>query len=122
MYVDTRTCFSNGRKFNTYVFNTNEEAINFMKENDKIKERYSCFESSSKYYVCYYVQLKGDKKKMKINIFVNGKYVYSTNKYQTCKEAIAELKQKKNVEVASVPNYKIFVSDGDIITAKSIKN
>jgi len=65
---------------------------------------------------------KRRQEKMKISIFVNGNYVYSTNKYQTCKEAIAELKQKKNVEVASIPNYKIFVNDGDIITAKSIKN
>lgn len=55
MYIDTRTCVSNSRKFETYVFNTNEEALQFMKENDKIKERYSCFESSGKYYVCYYV-------------------------------------------------------------------
>lgn len=55
MYLDTKTCYANGRKFDTYVFNTNKEAMEFMKENDKTKERYSCFESGGQYYTCYYV-------------------------------------------------------------------
>ena len=55
MYIDTKTALSSGREFETYAFNTNEEAIHFMRENDKAKERYSCFESGGQYYVCYYV-------------------------------------------------------------------
>lgn len=54
MYLDTKTCYANGRKFDTYVFDTNEKAMQFMRNNDRLKERYSCFESGGKYYVCYY--------------------------------------------------------------------
>ena len=58
---------------------------------------------------------------MKINVYVNGVYAYSTNKHKACKEAIAELKQKKSVEVASIPSYKISVDENDTITGKRIK-
>lgn len=53
----------------------------------------------------------------KIDIVINGVYAYSTNAYRTCKEAIAALREKRSVTVASIPDYTVTVKPEDKITA-----
>lgn len=53
----------------------------------------------------------------KIDVAINGVYAYSTNAYRTCKEAIAALREKRSVTVASIPNYTVTVKPEDKITA-----
>ena len=53
----------------------------------------------------------------KIDIAINGSYAYSTNAYKTRKEAIASLRAKRSVTVASIPNYTVTVKPDDKITA-----
>lgn len=53
----------------------------------------------------------------KIDVAVNGVYVYSTNAFRTCKEAIAELREKRSITVTSIPDYTITVKPEDKITA-----
>lgn len=53
----------------------------------------------------------------KIDVAINGVYAYSTKAYKTCKEAIAALRNKRSVTVASIPRYTITVKPGDKITA-----
>lgn len=53
----------------------------------------------------------------KIDVAINGAYAYSTNAYRTCKEAIAALREKRSVTVASIPDYTVTVKPEDKITA-----
>ncbi len=53
----------------------------------------------------------------KIDVAINGVYAYSTNAYRTCKEAIAALREKQSVTVASIPDYTVTVKPEDKITA-----
>lgn len=54
----------------------------------------------------------------KINVFLNGKYIYSTNTYKRCKDAIASLLNERSVTVVSVPANKYYeIKDGDKVTA-----
>lgn len=53
----------------------------------------------------------------KIDVYVNGKYVYSTTWCRTCKEAVAELRNRRTVKVASVPDYVVDVKPEDKVTA-----
>lgn len=53
----------------------------------------------------------------KIDVFVNGKYVYSTQWCRTCKEAVQELRNRRQVKVASVPDYVVDVKPEDKVTA-----
>lgn len=53
----------------------------------------------------------------KIDVAINGVYAYSTNAYRTCKEAIAALREKRSVTVASIPDYTVTVKPEDKITA-----
>lgn len=53
----------------------------------------------------------------KIDVAINDVYVYSTNAYRTCKEAIAALREKQSVTVASIPDYTVTVKPEDKITA-----
>lgn len=53
----------------------------------------------------------------KIDVAINGVYVYSTNIYKTCKAAIAALQEKRSVTVASIPDYAVTVKPEDKITA-----
>lgn len=39
----------------------------------------------------------------KINVYVNGIYKFSTNKYKTCKEVIEHIRAVKHLQIASVP-------------------
>ena len=58
----------------------------------------------------------------KIDIFVNGKYQFSTNRYKTQREAINHIRAVKHIEIASVPaTHYLTVYDYDRITAKYSK-
>ena len=49
----------------------------------------------------------------KIDVAINGVYAYSTSAYRTCKEAIAALREKQTVIVASIPDYTVTVKPED---------
>ncbi len=53
----------------------------------------------------------------KINIFINGRYTFSTCKYRTCSEAVKDLRATKHVMIASIPNKYITIYDYDTIKA-----
>ena len=54
----------------------------------------------------------------KINIYLNGVYICSTNQARTCKEAKEKIKASQFIEVASVPTAKIYeIKESDKITA-----
>lgn len=54
----------------------------------------------------------------KINIYLNGAYLCSTNQAKTCKQAKERIQESQFVEVASVPRAKIYeIKKGDKITA-----
>ena len=55
----------------------------------------------------------------KIDIYLNGAYLCTTNQAKTCKEAVEKIKAKKQIIVASVPQDKIIdIKESDKITAK----
>lgn len=39
----------------------------------------------------------------KINVYVNGKYEFSTNRYKTCEEALKDIRATKHITIASLP-------------------
>lgn len=54
----------------------------------------------------------------KINVYINGVYVFSTNKYKNCKELKKHLFTVRGVplRVASVPRpYDVVIKDNDVI-------
>lgn len=53
----------------------------------------------------------------KINVFINGKYEFSTHAYKTCTEAVKDIRTKKRILVASIPNKHIVISDNDTVKA-----
>lgn len=55
-----------------------------------------------------------------IRIYVNGKYEFTTRKHNTIKSAIASLREKKTVTIASIPNRVLTISDSDKITGKIV--
>jgi hypothetical protein len=62
----------------------------------------------------------------KIDVYINGKYEYSTNAYKTCKDAINNTRQKKTIFVAGKQligksNY-IEINNTDKIQANFSKN
>ena len=55
----------------------------------------------------------------KINVFVNGRYEFSTNKYRTCKAIIDHVRAVKHLEIASVPKPRyLTVNDYDRLSAR----
>lgn len=58
----------------------------------------------------------------KIDIYLNGGYLCSTNQSKTCKEAIQKIKDKKQVFIAGIPSKTIDIKEGDKITAFYSKN
>jgi len=54
----------------------------------------------------------------KIDIFINGKYAYTTERFNTITAAISKLKEKKRVKVASIPDYIINIVQTDKITGR----
>lgn len=55
MYIGT-IITNIGEHVSTYEFNTSKEVNAFIEETDKTRKRYSCFESSGKFYALYYVE------------------------------------------------------------------
>ena len=54
----------------------------------------------------------------KINVYVNGKYAFSTNRFRTCKEAIKEIRATKHIAIASIPTTRyLTVYDYDTLRA-----
>ena len=53
----------------------------------------------------------------KINIFLNGAYLCSTNQAKNCKEAKEKIKAKKQIYLARRHNKIIEIKEGDKITA-----
>lgn len=50
-----------------------------------------------------------------ISIYVNGKYAFTTERYKTIKECIKDARERKVIEVASIPNYIIEIKENDIV-------
>ena len=57
-----------------------------------------------------------------INVYKNGQYIYTTNRFKTCKEAVENCKSRKIIEVASIPNYIVVIEENDKITARFKKD
>ena len=54
----------------------------------------------------------------KIDIYLNGGSLCSTNQAKTCKEAIQKIRDQKQVIVASIPSFKtVIINDDDKLTA-----
>ena len=53
----------------------------------------------------------------KINVYINGVYEFSTNRYRTCKDCIRTLRATKHIEVASIPTRFLTIYDYDTIRA-----
>lgn len=51
----------------------------------------------------------------KISIYINGKYAFTTEKFNTIRECIKNAREKKIIEVASIPNYIIEIKENDIL-------
>lgn len=56
----------------------------------------------------------------KIDVFINGKYQFTTTHYKTIKELITHIRAVKHIEIASVPNRYITVYDYDTVYAKYV--
>lgn len=58
-----------------------------------------------------------ERRKRTIQIYINDKYAYTTQKFYTIKEAIQEARRTKHLEIASIPkNYYITIYDYDKLT------
>jgi hypothetical protein len=57
----------------------------------------------------------------KIDVYVNGVYQYSTNKYKTCRDAIKDARATKHILIASIPNRYLTIYDYDTVTARISK-
>lgn len=53
----------------------------------------------------------------KINVYINGEYAFSTNKYPSCKSVVNEIRARKHLEIASIPNKYMTVYDYDVVKA-----
>lgn len=51
----------------------------------------------------------------KISVYVNGKYAFTTKRFNTIKECIKNARERKIIEVASIPNYIIEIKENDIV-------
>ena len=56
--------------------------------------------------------------KKKIDVYINGEYRYSSVKYRTCKEAVADIKSRQSVKVASIPPYMVRLMPSDKVIAR----
>ena len=53
-----------------------------------------------------------------IRVYQNGVYIYTTNKFNTCKEAVKDCKNKGKIIVSSIPDYIVTINKNDKITAR----
>ncbi len=59
----------------------------------------------------------------KIDVYVNGVYEFSTNKFPTCNACLAEIRAAKHLEIASVPKTRYMtIYDYDKVTARYATN
>mgnify|MGYP000019961240 FL=1 len=55
----------------------------------------------------------------KLDVYVNGKYEFSTNRYRTPSELWNHIRAIKHLEIASVPNARyLTVNDYDVIVIR----
>lgn len=57
----------------------------------------------------------------KIDVYVNGVYQYSTNKFKTCKDAVREARRTQHLVIAAIPTRYLTIYDYDVVTAKYSK-
>ena len=57
----------------------------------------------------------------KIDVYVNGVYQYSTNKFKTCEAAVKEARNTKHIVIASIPTRYLTIYDYDKVTARYSK-
>lgn len=48
----------------------------------------------------------------KINVYVNGEYLFSTNRYERCKDVLKYVKNRNKIIIASVPKDKEYIYNG----------
>lgn len=53
-----------------------------------------------------------------IRVYQNKEYIYTTDKFDTCKEAVKDCKTKKKIIVSSIPDYIVTINENDKITAR----
>lgn len=53
-----------------------------------------------------------------IRVYKNNEYIYTTNKFDTCKQAVQDCKNKGEIIVSSIPDYIITINKNDKITAR----
>lgn len=53
-----------------------------------------------------------------IRMYKNKEYIYTTNKFDTCKEAVKDCKSKDKIIVSSIPDHIITINKNDKITAR----
>ena len=52
-----------------------------------------------------------------IRVYINGIYIFSTNKYKTCKECIKDIRNTKHLYITSIPDRYITVYEYDRVKA-----
>ena len=57
----------------------------------------------------------------KIDVYVNKKYQFSSNKYPTCKALKDHIRAVKHIEIASIPVKYLTVNDYDTVVCKYSK-
>lgn len=57
----------------------------------------------------------------KIDVYVNGKYEFSTNKYPSCKALKDHIRAVKHIEIASIPTKYLTVYDYDKLNCRYAK-
>lgn len=57
-----------------------------------------------------------------IRVYKNKEYIYTTNKFNTCKEAVEDCRSRKEIKVSSIPDYVVTINENDKITARFKKD
>ena len=58
----------------------------------------------------------------KIRVYKNKEYIYTTNEFKTCKEAVEDCRSRKKIKVSSIPDYVVTINESDKITARFKKD
>lgn len=57
-----------------------------------------------------------------IKVYKNKEYIYTTNRFKTCREAVEDCKTKTEIKVLSIPDYIVTINENDKITARFKNN
>lgn len=57
----------------------------------------------------------------KIDVYVNGKYEFSTIKYPSCKALKDHIRAVKHIEIASIPTKYLTINDYDKLSCRYAK-